>query len=70
MPGPPYPGPYWLVIHTSDVDASNADAVKAGGSLHREPEDVGDPRHPWRAGIIRDLEGNFIELFGPKTGTA
>ena len=71
-PGPAYPGPYWLVLRTSDVDASVDAAVRAGGRIERPAENVKDPQHPkhdnFRAAIVCDPENNFIELYGLKSG--
>jgi catechol 2,3-dioxygenase-like lactoylglutathione lyase family enzyme len=60
---PRYPGPYWIVIRTSDVDASIRAAIEGGGSVHRAAEDVLDPRYAGRAGVVCDPEGNFVELY-------
>jgi predicted enzyme related to lactoylglutathione lyase len=61
-----YPGPFWLVFNTSDVDESCATVLRNGGRIHREPANVGHPHGGGvRAGIVCDPEGNFIELFGP-----
>lgn len=60
---PRYPGPYWIVLRTPDVEASVAAAVAAGGSVHRPVEKVEDPRYPGAAAIVCDPEGNFIELY-------
>jgi predicted enzyme related to lactoylglutathione lyase len=62
---PPYPGPFWLVFHTTDVDESCAAVLKHGGRIHREPANVDHQGAGVRAGIVCDPEGNFIELFGP-----
>ena len=70
VPGPAYPGPYWLVFRTPNVAASIEAAVGAGGWVARPAADVTDPRHPFRAGIVCDPEGNFIELYGPKNAAA
>lgn len=73
-PGSAYPGPYWLVMRTPDVDTSVDAAVRAGGRIARPAEDVKDPQHPkhdnFRAAIVCDPENNFIELYGLKSGGA
>jgi hypothetical protein len=62
---PPYPGPFWLVINTTDVDDSVATVVREGGSVHRAAANVSHQGAAVRAAVVKDPEGNFIELFGP-----
>jgi hypothetical protein len=64
---PAYPGPFWLVIHTTDVDDSVRTVLREGGRVHRAPANVEHQGTSVRAGVVCDPEGNFIELFGPAT---
>jgi hypothetical protein len=62
---PAYPGPFWLVLRTTDVDDSVATVVREGGRVHRAAANVDHQGTPVRAAVVCDPEGNFIELFGP-----
>jgi predicted enzyme related to lactoylglutathione lyase len=47
---------YW---HTADIGGAIADAVEAGGSRVKEPQDVGGGR---LVAVVADTEGNRIGL--------
>jgi catechol 2,3-dioxygenase-like lactoylglutathione lyase family enzyme len=66
VPPPPptvYPGEVWLAVQVSDVDATVAAVVAAGGTLGRAGEDR--PEHGVRAAVVSDPEGHVIEIVGP-----
>jgi catechol 2,3-dioxygenase-like lactoylglutathione lyase family enzyme len=60
---PPYPGPFWLVLNTTDVDESVATVLREGGRVHIAAQDVSHQGAAVRAAVVCDPEGNFIELF-------
>jgi catechol 2,3-dioxygenase-like lactoylglutathione lyase family enzyme len=65
---PAYPGEIWTCFQVSDVDATVAAAVAAGGACIRAGEDIQD--HGVRAAIVSDPEGHHIELVGPLAGVS
>lgn len=65
---PAYPGEIWTCFRVSDVDATVAAALAAGGTCLRAGEDR--PEHGVRAAVIADIEGHHIELVGPMIGSA
>ena len=59
-------GPSYLTFHVADIDAALARAKKHGVKpLGEAPVMVGEG--PTHIALIRDPDGNFIELVGPRT---
>jgi catechol 2,3-dioxygenase-like lactoylglutathione lyase family enzyme len=61
-----YPGQAWLVFTVSDVDATLAATVAAGGRVVKPAENRTE--HGVRAAVIADPEGHLTEVVGPMHG--
>jgi lactoylglutathione lyase len=55
---------FQLVVWTDDVDAAYAELVAAGVPAHTPPHDTGNDN---RNAVVRDPDGNLVELVATRT---